>query len=45
MATTIQECASLSAAERRQRRKDRILGSANARLEKLLPGKQFFELL
>uniref|UniRef100_A0A914Y1S4 Uncharacterized protein n=1 Tax=Panagrolaimus superbus TaxID=310955 RepID=A0A914Y1S4_9BILA len=38
MAATIQECASFSAAERRQKRKERILGTANARLEKLLPG-------
>uniref|UniRef100_A0AC34FSP4 Uncharacterized protein n=1 Tax=Panagrolaimus sp. ES5 TaxID=591445 RepID=A0AC34FSP4_9BILA len=38
MASTIQDCASFSAAERRQKRKERILGTANARLEKLLPG-------
>uniref|UniRef100_A0AC35FXZ4 Uncharacterized protein n=1 Tax=Panagrolaimus sp. PS1159 TaxID=55785 RepID=A0AC35FXZ4_9BILA len=38
MATTIQECASLSAAERRQKRIERILGTANDRLEKIQPG-------
>ena len=38
MSSTIQECASLAAAERRQKRKDRILGTANDRLEKILPG-------
>uniref|UniRef100_A0A914PA19 Uncharacterized protein n=1 Tax=Panagrolaimus davidi TaxID=227884 RepID=A0A914PA19_9BILA len=33
-----QESSTLSAAERRQRRKERILGTADSRLEKLLPG-------
>ena len=37
MASTIQDCASLSAAERRQMRKERILGKADVRLEKILP--------
>uniref|UniRef100_A0AC34G8U0 Uncharacterized protein n=1 Tax=Panagrolaimus sp. ES5 TaxID=591445 RepID=A0AC34G8U0_9BILA len=38
MTSTAPDSASLSAAERRQKRKERILGSADARLEKLLPG-------
>uniref|UniRef100_A0A914YZE2 BHLH domain-containing protein n=1 Tax=Panagrolaimus superbus TaxID=310955 RepID=A0A914YZE2_9BILA len=38
MSTTTQDSTNLSAAERRQRRKERILNSADARLEKLLPG-------
>ncbi|CAD5227767.1 unnamed protein product [Bursaphelenchus xylophilus] len=38
MATTIQECASLSALERRERRKQKILNNAESRLNKLLSG-------
>uniref|UniRef100_A0A914P981 Uncharacterized protein n=1 Tax=Panagrolaimus davidi TaxID=227884 RepID=A0A914P981_9BILA len=38
MATTIQECVSLSAAERRQKRIETILGTANVGLEKIQPG-------
>ncbi|CAD5220754.1 unnamed protein product [Bursaphelenchus okinawaensis] len=39
MATTIQDCASLSAFERRERRKQKILANAESRLEKLLTGQ------
>ena len=39
MSVSIQDCASLSAEERRQRRKERILGKGEERISQILHGK------